>query len=494
VSDPTTVAEETARATAAEKALSDRIAKLEPTPPPPPPPPSPTLAVTTSIPDGATLKGAVTWVVVETIGVAHHVDFAIDGTVVWPEKTAPWGGSLDTKNVPGLGALTDGPHTLVVTAYDAAGKAITIQARVTVANGLVSPPPPPPPPPSGSSKGAGSAWIHTKDNIQVRRNGNGDVAIQLVKKGTGPITGFRIQTRYGQPDEVYHKGDGGKYAVAALLGGPTGTVVASTTWLPGVGNADAHYPTVTFDAPSADVPDGTPFWIRILNVHANPDSNYLSINVLHTFGTDEVPRQPLFPDPALAVLVNTGSGWVDRHQTPNIDVLPGHEGFAYTQCLIQSWKAVGGSAEVRETFTIDAPLTFTRLQASLRRASGTTKVATLTLETAAGVPVVSGNVPYASIPVSSPGGDNGGQTVGTATVPAKTIPAGTYRLRVTSTGLYYATPVRKALKGTYPSLTVDWGSYMCPGFAEYSSDGGATWKLPYGSQPAQLDWQFAVLP
>ncbi len=389
--------------------------------------------------------------------------------------------------------MTDGAHDHAeLTAATAAIASLT--TRVMVLERPVLPPPivvPPPViiPPPVVIGGVGSAWVDTKDNIQVRQNGNGNVAFQLRKRGTGPITGIRVQSRYGTSAEVYNKGDGGKYAVAAVLGDPDGAPIAGTTWLPGTGNADAHFPTITFDAPSVDVPDGTRFWVRFLNVHTSPDANYLSLNVLHTYGTDPSPRQPLFPDSDLAVLVNKGAGWSDRAQTPNVDVLPNHEGFGYTQCLTGYWKPIGGSNQVRETFTT-AGLTFSRIGVRLR--GDVSRSVTYTLESSAGAPVVSG--PVSGIPASAPGNDNGGQVIGWLVVPATTVPAGTYRLRLSapSGATYTAAPARKPLKGSYPSLTVDWGSFTCPGFAEFSTDAGASWTTMYGT-PNQTDLQFAIL-
>lgn len=352
---------------------------------------------------------------------------------------------------------------------------------------LESPLVPAPIPPVAPLVVFGSAWIDTKDNIQMRRNGNGDVAIQLRKRGTGPITGIRIQSRYGKSNEVYHKGDGGRYSVAAVLGTPDGSPIASCTWLPGLGPADASFPTIMFYAPSADVPDGTRFWVRFLNTHADPDKNYLSMNVLHTYGTDPSPRQPGVPDSDLAVLVNTGSGWSDRAQTPTCDVLPTHEGFGYSQCLTGYWKPIGGLNMVRQTFTLDAPLTFRRIAVRLRGdLANPVSLAfeDLTLGTIIG------------IPPSAPGGDNAGQVIGTWTAQAPiTMTATTHRLILTAPpgATYTATPVRKAMKGSYPTLTSDWGSFWCKGYAEFSADGGKTWASMYGS-PNQTDLQFALLP
>jgi hypothetical protein len=377
--------------------------------------------------------------------------------------------------------MTDGAHLHALTEDRLAAAEAelgTLSARVTALERPVVVP--------VASGGIGSAWVDTKDNIQMRRGGNGDVALQLRKRGTGPLTGIRIQDRFGTSTQVYHKGDGGRYAVAAVLDSPDGTPIASTTWLPGTngGKADAAFPTIVFDTASVDVPDGTRFWIRFLNVHTSPDTNYVSMNDLHTYGTDPSPRQPGIPDADLAVLVNTGGGWTDRAQTPTCDVLPNHEGFGYSQCLTGYWKAIGGANQIRQTFTLTAPLTFSRIGVRLRGDS--VNPVTVSLDgTALGT--ISG------IPPSAPGGDNAGQAIGWLSL-SGSIPAGTHSLVLAAPAgaTYTATPARKALKGSYPTLLSDWQSAMCPGFAEWSADGGKTWASMYGS-PNQTDLQFAIL-
>jgi hypothetical protein len=393
--------------------------------------------------------------------------------------------------------ILDASHSHGTKAIDDAIAALQLQATALSARisalenaPIVVPPPQPPVPIPPTASGAfGSAWIDTKDNIQIRRNGNGDVCIQLRKVGTGPITGIRIQDRFGP---VYSNGTGGTYSVSVVIGSPDGQVIASCKWLPGTngGKADAAFPTIMFDAASTDVLDGTRFWVRFLNVDAKPDSNYVSLNVLMVYGADPSPRQPGIPDSDLAVLVNTGSGWTDRGETPGVDVLPNHEGFGYTQCLTGYWKPIGGSNQVREVFTCPS-LTFSKIAVRLRGDSSRPITVTLLSTGALGHAIVSGDI--SGIPPSAPGGDNSGQTIGTLTVPQTTIPAGNYILLLTApTGATYtATPVRKALKGSYPTLTSDWQSPMTPGYAEYSADGGKTWASLYGN-PNQTDVQFSI--
>jgi hypothetical protein len=109
------------------------------------------LSVTTQTPlDGQQVSGSVTWQVSVSGATPTRVDFAVDGTVRWSQKTPPYlyggrTGGLDTTT------LADGPHALTATAYGAKGvKPGSSRVSVTVANNQ--------PPPSADRVYWG-AWI-----------------------------------------------------------------------------------------------------------------------------------------------------------------------------------------------------------------------------------------------------------------------------------------------------------------------------------------------
>lgn len=483
MSDPTTVAEETARARAAEQALAARIAKLEPAPPPPP---GPTFTVASSIVAATTpLVGTVPWIATVSGGTADHVDFLIDGLIHWPEKSAPWGGDLDTTTLP------NGPHTFTVKAYDAAGGSATTTVQRDVANLVVVPAPPP----VATSTAIASGWASTKDNWRIGLPLHGNLAMRFRKKGTGSITGFAWQQRFGSR---YSAGDGGLYRYSLQVckadGTPSGVLLAMGTTKFNISRqADAYFEPWLFTTPSPVIQDGELCCAVLENIHANPASNYISLNALFMWG-DKVgsQRQPAFSDLDLALLSNTGSGWGVSNETPNFDILPSHEGFGYTQCNQEMWKPIGGSAMVREILVAPAR-TIRTLQVRVRRVSGTGAL-TLIYETQAGILVASGSVPYTAIAQSTPGGDTGGQVLATATMPGPVdAPAGAMALRLTApAGTTYAmSPIRKAVRDNVKSAP-PWGSYMSPGFAQYSSDAGKTWSSVYRSVDDQMSVQFAI--
>jgi hypothetical protein len=90
------------------------------------------LSVTSSIANGSTLSGSVSWQAT-TNQTVSAVDFSIDGVLKWTERVAPYvfngdGNTLDTKT------LTDGSHVLKVVATTGTGAKAEISATVQVAN------------------------------------------------------------------------------------------------------------------------------------------------------------------------------------------------------------------------------------------------------------------------------------------------------------------------------------------------------------------------
>ena len=102
------------------------------------------IAITTTSPgNGQTLAGTITWKATVSGSTPKKVTFVIDGTVKWTQTSAPYAyggsGALDTT------ILSNGSHTLRVTAYPQRGSSVSSSVRVTVYN---APPPPPAPAPA----------------------------------------------------------------------------------------------------------------------------------------------------------------------------------------------------------------------------------------------------------------------------------------------------------------------------------------------------------
>lgn len=128
-------------------ALDALVAAYQPPPPPPPPPPATGPVVTAlSVADGATIPDG-TPIVATVSGNPARVDFVVDGGVAHAEGIAPWCIAGDDGATPNPWHPGLGQHLVVVTPYDAQGKAgvgKTIKVMVVAAQ-----PVPPPPPTTG---------------------------------------------------------------------------------------------------------------------------------------------------------------------------------------------------------------------------------------------------------------------------------------------------------------------------------------------------------
>jgi large repetitive protein len=119
---------------ATSKSVTVTISNGKNPPPPPPPPPPSSFVVTSSVANGATLTGSLTWTATPSGTTVSSVDFLIDGTVKWTENISPYvfngdGNKLDTTT------LSEGAHTLALQAHAPDGRTATTTSAVTVANG-----------------------------------------------------------------------------------------------------------------------------------------------------------------------------------------------------------------------------------------------------------------------------------------------------------------------------------------------------------------------
>jgi Cellulase (glycosyl hydrolase family 5)/Bacterial Ig domain len=95
---------------------------------------APKFTTTSSISDGATLSGTVTWTASPSGRTTSKVDFLIDGAVKWTEKTSPYQFDGDPNGVLDTAMLSNGAHTLTATAYATDGTTATAARSVTVSN------------------------------------------------------------------------------------------------------------------------------------------------------------------------------------------------------------------------------------------------------------------------------------------------------------------------------------------------------------------------
>ncbi|MGH3003678.1 MAG: NlpC/P60 family protein [Gaiellaceae bacterium] len=135
-SSPATFSPESALTQAQLAEALQATAQLQATPPPAAPAPAP-LVVRSTLVDGSTVGGVVSWQVDAPGRAIDHVDFAVDGAGTTKAETAPYVDSVDT------GTLADGPHQLALEISFAGGGYAVAVLQVTVANapGSLLPPP-----------------------------------------------------------------------------------------------------------------------------------------------------------------------------------------------------------------------------------------------------------------------------------------------------------------------------------------------------------------
>ena len=146
--------------------------------------------------------------------------------------------------------------------------------------------PPTTPPVTTGVYGPGIA-ADSRANQQVGWTNRARVAYRFRATVTGQATSLRVQERGGN---VYSGGNGGTIKASIQTddnGIPSGTVLASVTWSPGnpVGDWEV-WPQHTFDAP-ASLTAGTLYHLVFENVATDPVANYISLNMLFTFGADD---------------------------------------------------------------------------------------------------------------------------------------------------------------------------------------------------------------
>jgi hypothetical protein len=108
---------------------------------------------TTSPADGQTVSGKVNWEVSVLLGSPTKVEFAVDGSTLGSDSSAPFGVALDSTK------LGNGNHTLTATASGSHGARATTSVTVKVANAAAGPAPTPEPEPTpAAGSGAPVYW------------------------------------------------------------------------------------------------------------------------------------------------------------------------------------------------------------------------------------------------------------------------------------------------------------------------------------------------
>jgi len=332
----------------------------------------------------------------------------------------------------------------------------------------------------------------TKANILVGPDGQ-KMAIRFKATTTAALKSVRFVQRGGAG---YSRGTGGTMTLSVRAddgaGHPASSSLAWRSYSPGnPAGAWEKYDAVTFSSPPT-LTAGRIYYIVFANAST---SNYISVNSVYAYRATS-PRQPMFSDSEYGLMYTSGSwGALERGYTPVVDLAytnGRHDGQSYYEAMIDRYVTISGASRMaRERFTVSGG-SRTVGSASVRvRRSGGTSPLVMTLQTSAGAAIESVKVPAASVPVSAPGGDNGGAVwVKASFITPRLLSNGsTYNLRLsTASGTTYTTfPVRA---GTDKGL----GTFAFSGGTGQSTTNGSAWSDIYLWSHQDLQFYFTLVP
>ena len=349
------------------------------------------------------------------------------------------------------------------------------------------------PPSSGALVYGPGIGYDTKSNINIGPSGQ-KLAIKFKASTTSGLSSVRFVQRGGL---VYSNGNGGTTSLSVQAddgsGHPSGISLGSgsiTTGNPG-GNWETY--TAVSMSPTPTLTAGNFYYI----VFTNPSTtNNISVNLVYLYN-HTIPRQPRYLDSEFGALITTGAwGSIDPgHLTPiDLSYANGvHDGQSYYEAMIDRYATISGSTGMaREALTVSGGnKTVTGAGVRVRRSnlpagSPGTSPLVITLETSGGSVIESVTVPAASIPVSDPGGDNGGAVWATANFSSSHVltNGSSYNLRVsTASGTTYTThPIRAG--GSDQSMV----SYAFTDGIGQVTTNGSSWSDMYFA-PYQVDMQ-----
>jgi len=336
----------------------------------------------------------------------------------------------------------------------------------------------------------------TKANLWIGGSDRQKVAIRFKATTTSTLKSVRFVQRGGAG---YSRGTGGTMTLSVRAddgtGRPSATSLAQRSYAPG--NPGGHwekFDPVAFPTPATLIA-GRIYYIVFTNAST---SNYISVNSVYVYNAPAAaaPRQPMFSDSEYGLMYTSGSwGALARGYTPVVDLAYTngvHDGQSYYEAMIDRYATISGASKMaRERFTVSGG-TRTVGSASLRlRRSGGTSPLRITLETSAGSAIESVTVPAASIPISAPGGDNGGAVWVTAkfSSPRVLLNGSSYNLRIsTASGTTYTTfPIRA---GTDKGI----GTFAFSGGTGQSTTNGSSWTDLYAWSKQNLQFYFTLVP
>lgn len=161
------------------------------------------------------------------------------------------------------------------------------------------PPPPPfdPGPPIDTSGFHGSAAGDSKNSTKVGPTPNELVAYKILVTRTSNMLGARFSQRWGSGYSLGTGGSSCKVSLQADVAGvPSGSDLASTTFVPGNPGEVTAFDRKVFGTPAAVTPGH--YWVVFENLDVDPDNNYFSVSNLFLYALQDI--APPVPPPATA--------------------------------------------------------------------------------------------------------------------------------------------------------------------------------------------------
>jgi hypothetical protein len=276
---------------------------------------------------------------------------------------------------------------------------------------------------------------------------------------------------------------------------PTRSALASASFAPPSRDA---WPLVRFDKP-AHVVAGHYYHVVFTNTDRHPESNYISINALLSYGSHEA--TPAVPDGLAVLLGSTSDGgrtpgnWTPRAESsgeryvPILDVQGAssdqHLGLGYMEVWSSNPKPIGGAAKVRQLLGPAPRKAITGAWLRVRRRDGATAPLQLRIERVAGGVLGSGSLPAGAIASGRPRwvhvrfpapiAVNGGESIALSAAASQQ-------------GSYEAFPIRKGTEFGFSRRTVFDG-----GYAQFTAGGSwVGWDQWGGHDLHNGDLQFML--
>ncbi len=313
---------------------------------------------------------------------------------------------------------------------------------------------------------------------------------------SGALASLRLYVIWSGSSSGYNGGTGGSLLVSIQTDDgtsqhhPSGQTMAS--YLHADPMSKGNFPVLAFSSP-AQLVAGVIYHVVITNPDPDPVTNYVSVNSLW-MRKGEKPRQPLFADGDWFQLLgySTKPNWwapvenggTDSY-TPIVE-LQYADGFStgvgYMEVWTESTKAISGSSEVRETFTVSGTdRLVSGVTIRLRRVAGSAPL-TVRLENANGTLVESANI----------AGIDTNFTWISCTFPAvRMLTRGTrYNLTLQAPAgtSYEAFPIRE---GSSSNVQFSSASYFADGYAQFTTNGSwMGWDQWSGIDRRDADLQF----